>query len=116
GNARAQHANTAHHELDFYAGLRRAVQRADHRTVGQAVELGPDAAAAAGARVLRLAGDERKEAVQHVGRCDEQPAERRLRRARRSGELIEERVQVFRYAIIRGEESDVGVEPGGVRV
>src|SRR5437773_9133949 len=35
-----------------------AVQRADHAAVGEAVELGADAPAAAGARVLRFARDE----------------------------------------------------------
>src|SRR2546422_8082997 len=35
----------------------------------------------------------RSEAPQHVGRRDEQPAELRLRRSRRAGQLVEQRVR-----------------------
>ena len=39
GHARPQAAHAAHHELDLHAGLRRAVQLADHRLVDQRVHL-----------------------------------------------------------------------------
>src|SRR3989441_825612 len=115
GYAGAQHADAAHHQLDARAGLRGTVQRGDHRTVGQPVQLHPDAAAAAGTRVLGLALDQVEEAPQHVGRRDEQPAELRLRRSRRAGQLVEQRGEVRAQVLLCREQAEVAVNPGGVR-
>src|ERR1041384_6006413 len=55
GNAGAQSADAAHDEIDADARLRCFVKRADDADVGQAVDLGNDACAPAGARVISFA-------------------------------------------------------------
>src|SRR2546426_5550531 len=45
----------------------------------------------------------------HVGGRDQQPAKRRLRRARRAGQLVEQRVQLFVDPIVRRKQADDGI-------
>src|SRR5215831_11000414 len=57
-NSRTKAADAAHDEVEIHAGLRRAVEHADHLIVGERVDLDNHAGGAAFARVLRLAHDQ----------------------------------------------------------
>jgi len=55
---RPQAADAAHHEVDLYAGARRAIERLDDVAIGESVHLGDDASRFAG---LLLVGDQREQ-------------------------------------------------------
>ena len=68
----------------------------------------------AGLVIGDLALDQADELGTHVHRRDDQGLERRGARA--AGQEVEERDDVARDRRVRGEQSDVLVEPGGARV
>src|SRR5690242_9995406 len=87
GELRSETADPAYDEIDFDAGLRRAIQRVDHLCVDERIHLPDNAPAPTRRGVLGLTHDQLDEARAHVHRGDEQLTIQTLSRV--AGERIE---------------------------
>ena len=73
----------AHDQVDLHAGLRRLIERLDHRRLQQRIHLGDDARRPSRLRMLRLAPNQTQETLRHGQRSHQQRAvviDLRLRR------------------------------------
>src|SRR6185369_12591418 len=113
-HARPQRADAAYQTADRDTVPGRVVQRVDDLFVDQAVHLDPDAGPIARARRGRLLLDPLDEAVAHVLRGYQQRPVDGL--AAVAGQHVEQVGQIGPDLRLRGQQADVLVEPGGLRV
>ena len=111
-----QRADAAHEELDAHSRLRRAVERAHHFGVGEAVHLDADPGRLARARMARLALDQLEHGGEQLHRRHEGAAREPIRRTRRSRERVEQVGDVAGERLRRGEQAEIRVLPSGARV
>ena len=109
-----QAADAADDQVDRHAGLRRAIERADHLIVGDRVHLDDDARRPRAAGVLGLAVDQLGEPVAQLHRRDEQRLELALIRV--AGQIVEDVRDVRHDVGIGGEQTQVGVDLRRLRV
>ena len=109
-----ERARAADDQVDVDAGLRRPVERLDHRDVDDRVELEDDPCRATGRGVPDLALDEVEEPRAQAVRRDEQPAERPL--ARQAGQDVEQVGDVGADLRPAGQQAEVDVQPRRLRV
>jgi hypothetical protein len=113
-DARLERARAADDEVDLDAGLRRAVERLDHRDVHDRVQLEDDPRRTTGGGVPDLAFDEVQEPRAQAVRRNEQPAERPL--ARQAGQVVEQVGDVGAELRPAGQQADVDVLARRLRV
>src|SRR5258706_3342447 len=110
----AQRTYAAHDQVDFHSGQRGPVKRLDHLGFDQGVSFRDDVPWVAGAGVVGFP----------LGRREHTPVERERRdpemvqpaRASESGELLENLVHVLADLLVRGQQSEIRVEPRGAGV
>ena len=114
GHAGPQRAHAAHDQIDFYARLRRAIQRMNHLRVDQCIHLRHHARALPFRRLIRFVRDQVEHRfVQRERRLQEllqatRPAHRR--------QLLEYLVHVLADGFVAREQAVVGVHARGARV
>jgi hypothetical protein len=107
-------AGAAHDEVDLHSGARSLVQRLADLRVLERVHLRDDAPLGAAAGQLDLGLDQLQEPPAHVDRSDQDLAVALVPRA--AGQEVEQVHEVGTDVLAAGEEPQIRVEPGGVRV
>ncbi len=113
-NARLQRADAAFDDIDLHTGLAGAVQRVNGLLVNDGVDLDLDPRLLAGARGVLLAADALDQAGTHGARRHQQAVEARLRRV--AGQLVEQAGHILTDHRIAGQQAQIGVDAGGLRI
>ena len=103
GHAWAQAADAAHDQIDLHPRRARPVELLDDRGVRQRVHLGPDRPRPAGANMVDLAVDHRRELLAKTVRRDGDPLE--IVWLDVAGDVVEHLARITRHPWIGGEEA-----------
>ena len=114
GHAGLECADAALDDVDLDAGLAGAVQSVDGLLVDERVDLDFDPGFLAGLGGVLLAADALNQAGTHGARGDQQAVEAGLRRV--AAQLVEQAGQVLTDHRVAGEQAEVRVQAGGLRV